>query len=73
MTNRAISTYILIAINVLVYAWLALQQQSLMMDSNADALAILHTGANLNPLTLGGEPWRMITSYVSTLRLFISR
>jgi membrane associated rhomboid family serine protease/antitoxin component YwqK of YwqJK toxin-antitoxin module len=62
MTNRAISTYILIAINVLVYAWLALEQQSLMMDSNADALAILHTGANLNPLTLGGEPWRMITS-----------
>lgn len=62
MTNRALSTYILIAINIMVYAWLALQQQSVMMDSNADALAILHTGANLNPLTLGGEPWRMVTS-----------
>ena len=33
-----------------------------MMDSSADALAILHAGANLNPFTLGGEPWRMITS-----------
>lgn len=62
MTKSTISTYILIAINVLVYAWLALQQQSLMMDTNADALAILHTGANLNPLTLGGQPWRMLTS-----------
>ena len=62
MTKSAISTYILIGINLLVYAWLALQQQSLMMTTNADALAILHSGANLNPLTLGGEPWRMITS-----------
>ncbi len=62
MTKSPTSTYILIGLNVLVYAWLAVKQQSLMMDTNADALAILHTGANLNPLTLGGEPWRMITS-----------
>ena len=62
MTRSPTSTYILIALNVLVYAWLALKQHSLMMNSNADALAILHWGANLNPLTLGGEPWRMITS-----------
>lgn len=62
MIKSAISTYILIGINFLVFAWLALQQQSLMMNSNADALAILHMGANLNPLTLGGESWRMITS-----------
>ena len=25
-------------------------------------LAILYAGANLNPFTLGGEPWRIITS-----------
>src|SRR5688572_27654621 len=62
MTKTPISTYVLIAINLVVFAWLALQQQSLMMDSNLDVLAILHAGANLNPFTLGGQPWRIITS-----------
>src|SRR5688572_3719214 len=62
MTKTPISTYVLIAINLVVFAWLALQQQSLMMDSNLDVLAILHAGANLNPFTLGGQPWRIVTS-----------
>jgi membrane associated rhomboid family serine protease/antitoxin component YwqK of YwqJK toxin-antitoxin module len=62
MTKTPISTYILIAINLIVFGWLAFQQQSLMMDSNFDVLAILDAGANLNPFTLGGQPWRIITS-----------
>lgn len=62
MNKTPISTYILIGINVLAFAWLAFQQQSLMMDNNEDVLAILHAGANLNPFTLGGQPWRIITS-----------
>lgn len=62
MDKKNIATYIILAINVLVFAWLAMQQQSLMMNSSADSLAILQAGANLNPLTLGGQPWRLITS-----------
>src|SRR3989337_28653 len=59
---KAVSTYLLIGINVIVFAWLAFQQQSLMMNRSGDVLAILEAGANLNPYTLGGEPWRIITS-----------
>jgi membrane associated rhomboid family serine protease/antitoxin component YwqK of YwqJK toxin-antitoxin module len=62
MGKTAISTYILIGINVLAFGWLAFQQQSLMMNSSPDVLAILNAGANLNPFTLGGQPWRIITS-----------
>src|SRR5688572_31520402 len=62
MSKTPIATYILIGINVLVFAWLAFQQQSLMMNNTADVLAILNAGANHNPFTLGGQPWRMITS-----------
>lgn len=62
MDKKIIATYIILAINVLVFAWLAIQQQSLMMNSSADSLAILRAGANLNPFTLGGQPWRLITS-----------
>jgi membrane associated rhomboid family serine protease len=59
---KGVSTYFLIGINVIVFAWLAFQQQSLTMNTSADVLAILEAGANLNPYTLGGEPWRIITS-----------
>jgi len=52
----------LIGINVFVFAILAWQLTSLLMNDNASSIAILHAGANLNPLTLGGEPWRIITS-----------
>ncbi|HEX6226556.1 MAG TPA: rhomboid family intramembrane serine protease [Chryseolinea sp.] len=62
MTKIPISTYILIGINLSVFGWLALQQQSLMFDSNEDSLAILQAGANFNPFTLGNQPWRIITS-----------
>lgn len=62
MRNNYLSTVVLIALNVIVFAWLAIQQTSVMMNSSADVLAILHAGANLNPFTLGGEPWRIITS-----------
>jgi membrane associated rhomboid family serine protease len=62
MERTSIATYVLIGINLIVYGILAFQQQNFLMDSNVDSLAILHAGANLNPLTLGGQPWRMITS-----------
>ena len=62
MTKIPISTYILIGINLSVFGWLALQQQSLMFGTDRDSLAILHAGANFNPFTLGTQPWRIITS-----------
>ena len=62
MDKKSIATYIILAINVVVFAWLAIQQQSFMMNSTLDSLAIVSAGANVNPLTLGGQPWRLITS-----------
>ena len=62
MTKIPISTYILLGINVSIFGWLALQQQSLMFDRDIDSLAILRVGANFNPFTLGSQPWRIITS-----------
>lgn len=60
--TKTLATYGLIGINVAVFGWLAWQQQSLMMNTQADILALLHSGANFNPFTLGGEPWRLLTS-----------
>lgn len=62
MKKNLIATYVLIGINTVVFLWLAIQQQSLMLNQNADVLAILHLGANFNPFTLSGEPWRLFTS-----------
>lgn len=55
-------TFILVALNVLLFAWVAFQQQSLLLDAYQDLVALLRAGANFNPYTLGGEPWRLITS-----------
>jgi membrane associated rhomboid family serine protease/antitoxin component YwqK of YwqJK toxin-antitoxin module len=56
------ATYSILAINILVFVALAVQLQSLSMDTGSDALAILHWGSNVNPLTLGGQPWRIFSS-----------
>lgn len=62
MTKVYPCTLVLLGLNILVFLWLAVQQQSLMMNDHSDVLAILHAGANFNPFTLGGEPWRIISS-----------
>jgi membrane associated rhomboid family serine protease len=61
MKSRYPVTLILIGINVVVFALIAWQQKTLLMSSNADVFAILNAGANLNPFTLGGQPWRIIS------------
>ena len=60
--NRYISTLIIIGINLIVFALLAIKQESLTMTRNVDVLAILYAGGNLNPFTLDGEQWRVISS-----------
>jgi membrane associated rhomboid family serine protease/antitoxin component YwqK of YwqJK toxin-antitoxin module len=60
--NRYISTLVIIGINIIVFAFIAIQQQSLMMSRNIDVLAILHAGGNLNPFTMDGQQWRVISS-----------
>jgi len=62
MRKNFYSTVGLIGVNLLAFVWLSIQQQSLMLNSSIDVLAVLYAGANLNPFTLGGEPWRIITS-----------
>lgn len=56
------ATYGLLTTNVLVFLALAFHLQSLSMDTSRDVIEILHWGSNVNPLTLGGEPWRIFTS-----------
>lgn len=55
-------TVVLVAVNVLYFTLIAIYQQSITMNTSADVLAILNAGANLNPFTLGGEPWRILTA-----------
>lgn len=52
----------LIVINILIFLWLAWVQQTLAFSDPEDFLALLLTGANFNPLTLGGQPWRILSS-----------
>jgi membrane associated rhomboid family serine protease/antitoxin component YwqK of YwqJK toxin-antitoxin module len=56
------ATIILVAVNVLVFIWQVIQTDSIMMDDQSSQYVILQMGANLNPLTLGGESWRLFTS-----------
>jgi membrane associated rhomboid family serine protease len=52
----------LIVANVLVFAVLAWRQWTLTFSDPDDFLVLLFTGANFNPLTLGGQPWRLLSS-----------
>ena len=60
--SKYISTLVLIGINIIVFAIIAIKQESLMMTRSSDVLAILHAGGNLNPFTMDGEQWRVISS-----------
>lgn len=62
MKKHPLGTFVLLGLNVIIFAVLALGSKSLMMSSRYDVIAILNAGANLNPFTLGGQPWRIITS-----------
>jgi membrane associated rhomboid family serine protease/antitoxin component YwqK of YwqJK toxin-antitoxin module len=61
MTSTYPVTIILIVLNCVVFLGLAIHQQSFLMNSSADVLAILEAGANLNPYTVGGEYWRLFS------------
>lgn len=56
------ATIILIAANILVFALQVIEADSITLSSPASQFVILKMGANLNPLTLGGEYWRLLTS-----------
>ena len=60
--KRYLSTLVIIGLNLIVFAILAVKQQSLMMSRNVDVIAILNAGGNLNPFTMDGEQWRVISS-----------
>lgn len=56
------ATYGLISANVIVFLIVAVKVGSVSMDNAESALTILQWGANVNPLTLGGQPWRLFSS-----------
>jgi membrane associated rhomboid family serine protease/antitoxin component YwqK of YwqJK toxin-antitoxin module len=55
-------TFLLILVNGLVFAFFALKRETIMFSEYEDFVEIFWFGANFNPFTLGGEPWRLITS-----------
>jgi membrane associated rhomboid family serine protease len=55
-------TLVLISGNVLIFGVLAIVTESLFFDTASHVAAMIEAGANFNPLTLGGEPWRLATS-----------
>ncbi len=59
MRKKPVLTYALIAINVAVYLLMLATGVSAMEPSVAQ---LLHWGADWGPLSLGGQPWRMLTS-----------
>lgn len=65
----------LILLNVLVFGFFAWQQETIMFSGAEDFLAIFKAGANFNPFTLDGEPWRVITSmflHANIIHLFVN-
>ena len=60
--SKYISTLVLIGINIIVFAIIAIRQENLLMTRSIDVLAILHAGGNLNPFTMDGEQWRVVSS-----------
>ena len=62
MKRYPFATFMLLSLNIVAFAVLAIGSKSLMMDSRFDTIAILNAGANLNPFTLGGQPWRIVTA-----------
>lgn len=62
MIRKIPGTIALASINIIVFVWMAILNETLMFNEQEDFLSLLWTGANFNPFTLGGEPWRLITS-----------
>lgn len=62
MLKQLPGTFLLIGINVLVFAVMAVQQGSILFDRPEDFVAMLWGGAILNPLVVGGDYWRLFSS-----------
>jgi rhomboid protease GluP len=56
---KAWLTYSLVGLNVLIFAGMVLRGMSPMMPANS---GLLQWGANYGPLSLGAQPWRILTS-----------
>jgi membrane associated rhomboid family serine protease/antitoxin component YwqK of YwqJK toxin-antitoxin module len=52
----------LILMNLLIFISFSWQQETVMFSDAEDFLILFQAGANFNPFTLDGEPWRIITS-----------
>jgi membrane associated rhomboid family serine protease/antitoxin component YwqK of YwqJK toxin-antitoxin module len=62
MARKYPVTFLLLLANVLVFAFFAVRQQTLMFTTNEDFFVVFSAGANFNPFVLDGEPWRLFTS-----------
>lgn len=60
--RKAPATILIIAVNVVVFAWMALHQQNIWFNRSADFFYMLEAGANFNPFVLRGEYWRLIAA-----------
>ncbi len=62
MVKKIPGTSLLIGINVLVFAVMAINQGSIMFDRQQDYFAMINSGALLNPFVLEGDYWRLFSS-----------
>jgi membrane associated rhomboid family serine protease len=54
-------TLLLVGINVMVFAVMAITQESILFDRPEDSAAMLRNGALFNPYVMKGEYWRLVT------------
>ena len=70
-SSGVIVTQAFFGINIAIFVGMALQ--GLAMDPTSQQL--IHWGANFGPLTLGGQPWRLLTStfvHIGLLHIFFN-
>jgi rhomboid protease GluP len=71
ISTSSIVTQVLLVINLVVFAAMALEGVAM----NPNSRQLIEWGANFGPYTLGGQPWRLLTSmflHIGLLHIFFN-
>jgi len=58
ISTSSVVTQVLLVINLVVFAAMALEGVAM----NPNSRQLIEWGANFGPYTMGGQPWRLLTS-----------